>query len=237
MKLMSVAGNITSLTMVLTIVFMIVMASIYFRKKINETENKIESMFDLVETLTNEVKNLKLSNMASGNGVMGNFSEITHDIHHTNVTDGVASYEEDFCDEDEEDEEDEDDSEDEDEDDSEDEDEDDAPAQADAGYEKMSEINVTYGFENASVVRNDYDEDADDEGDDEPRVVELHETSVKNIDLSEVNVESELNDVVDHANYTKMTVKELKQLLTDRGNKNDITKLKRSGLINLLKEE
>ena len=59
MKLMSIVENITSLTMVLTIVFMIVMTVIYFRKKINETENKIESMFDLVETLTIEVKNLK----------------------------------------------------------------------------------------------------------------------------------------------------------------------------------
>ena len=74
MKLMSIVENITSLTMVLTIVFMIVMTVIYFRKKINETENKIESMFDLVETLTIEVKNLKT---IKNNNLMGDILNTT----------------------------------------------------------------------------------------------------------------------------------------------------------------
>ena len=60
MGLMSIVENLTSMTILLTIIFFIFMCVIYVRKQLNDADNKIESMFDLLETLTLEVNRLKI---------------------------------------------------------------------------------------------------------------------------------------------------------------------------------
>ena len=65
---MAVIENLTSVTALLCAVFMIVMSAIYARKRLNDIDGKIESMFDLVETLTNEVKRLKTITQNGGDG-------------------------------------------------------------------------------------------------------------------------------------------------------------------------
>ena len=68
--MLSIVENITSITVLLAVVFVVIMAIIYGRKKLNDTDNKIESMFDLLETITNEVKLLKADGGGMG-GMMG----------------------------------------------------------------------------------------------------------------------------------------------------------------------
>jgi len=52
-----------------------------------------------------------------------------------------------------------------------------------------------------------------------------------------MNIDSEINNVPSDADYSKMTVKELRNLLVNMGYTKDVTKLKRIGLINIIKEE
>ena len=266
MKLMSIVENITSLTMVLTIVFMIVMTVIYFRKKINETENKIESMFDLVETLTIEVKNLKT---IKNNNLMGDILNTTitnpDQLFSLSSQSEIISMETDNY---EEDDESDDDSENEEvkevtmdytvdsnkEEESEDEDDDDEDEDEDEEDEdeKVSDEDVENYLKLARgelVIDNEEEEEEEEQEEENDIHVEKLETSVsdsilqleempvKRIDLSEINVESELNDISNDYDYSKMTVKELKQLLINKGYNNDITKMKRNGLINLLNEQ
>ena len=68
MNVMAVIENLTSVTALLCAVFTIVMSAIYARKRLNDIDGRIESMFDLVETLTNEVKRLKINAQIGGHG-------------------------------------------------------------------------------------------------------------------------------------------------------------------------
>merc|ERR1711965_745320 len=56
----SVIESITNITVYLGIIFIIIISIIYVRKRLNDTDEKLESMFDLLQTLTGEVKNLKM---------------------------------------------------------------------------------------------------------------------------------------------------------------------------------
>merc|ERR1711965_847827 len=56
----SVIESITNITVYLGIIFIIIISIIYVRKRLNDTDEKLGSMFDLLQTLTGEVKNLKM---------------------------------------------------------------------------------------------------------------------------------------------------------------------------------
>ena len=223
--------------MLLSVVFMVVMSMIYVRKKLNETEAKIESMFDLCETLTHEVKQLKmgLSSMSEQQETMnmsygGNNSDnkevsIDYQVNEIN-NDEYYNTENESEDEDE----------------SEDESEDERDNEQDG-------IDIDEYNKDTTPIK-DVEEDEEDEEDEEndegaqlnvfdfndPDLT-IEQQPVKVIDITEVNVESELNNVDVDTDYSKMTVKELKQLIVEKGYTTDVTKLKRSGLINILRGE
>ena len=235
MGLMSIVENLTSMTILLTIIFFIFMSVIYVRKQLNDADNKIESMFDLLETLTLEVKRLKIR-LAPPEMMMGsNISQNSHQYTGNNVD--IIEYIESDQEENESDS-----------------DNDNNDDNNDDNNE-TKEVDYTVTSSNEVYHEESDDEESDDEeSDDEKDIDEEHEDEqesvegennveidndpvVKKIDLTEINVESELNDVTDNGDYSKMTVKELKQVLINKGYTNDVTKLKRQGLIALLNNE
>tara|TARA_Y100000816_G_C26101088_1_gene583540 strand:- start:1861 stop:2553 length:693 start_codon:yes stop_codon:yes gene_type:complete len=229
------------------------MCVIYIRKKLNDTEAKIESMFDLCETLTHEVKILKINAtnpIITQESSMDYYQTTTPEENREISIDYTVDQtipSNDYPDEESDDDFDDEESEDE-------------------TYEddETDGIDIDdYNKDNDEDDKDDEEEDEEDEEEDEedekdeedeqehdniePKIVEINSDTndininttkpVKVIDISESNVESELNDVDVDTDYSKMTVKELKQLIVEKGYTADVTKLKRSGLINILKEE
>ena len=240
MKLMSIIQNITSLTTLLAIVFALVMCVIYIRKKLNDTEAKIESMFDLCETLTHEVKILKIN---ATNPIITQESSI--DYYQTTTPEENREISIDYTvdqtipSNDYPDEESDDDFDDE-------ESEDETYEDDETDGIDIDDYNKDNDEDDKDDEEEDEEEDEKDEEDEqehdniEPKIVEINSDitkPVKVIDISESNIESELNEVDVDTDYSKMTVKELKQLIVEKGYTADVTKLKRSGLINILKEE
>jgi hypothetical protein len=218
------------------------MCVIYVRKQLNDADNKIESMFDLLETLTLEVKRLKI-HLAPPQMMMGsNISQNSHQYTGNNVD--IIEYIESDQEENE--------SDSDSDSDNNDDNNDDNNETKEVDYTVTSSNEVYH--EESDDEESDDEESDDEESDDEKDIDEEHEDEqeavegennveidndpvVKKIDLTEINVESELNDVTDNGDYSKMTVKELKQVLINKGYTNDVTKLKRQGLIALLNNE
>jgi len=182
---------------------------IYFNQKISQQNHKINGMFDLVNTMAEEMNYIRSS---SGGGVtIQPFAPQTQQVL-ANLTGGfrqneneliqVSDEEDDDEDEDEDDEDDEDeDEDDEDEDDEHDEDEDDDDEEDEDNTKNIKIINILsdsiYGVDHndVEIIENENDDDEDDDDDEDNDLSNEDDEPVELIDLINHDV------LEDHSNY------------------------------------
>ena len=242
-----------NLTFYLGIIFVIVAAVIYVRKRLSDLESKQNSMFDILGALAREVQSIKNgdggilvsdNNMPMGGEQLDDYmrmetqytdlieesddeEESDDNDGHEGDDEGDEQQESDLTEEDEEDEEDEDKDDDEEEEDDDDEEEDDdEDDDNDEGEKEEDNVKVLEVEELPTESEEPYPE--------------AQEDGVKHVEITESEIiDSELNDINElssETNYEKMTTKELKTLVSQKGLATEVGKMKRGALIKLLEK-
>ena len=254
-----------NLTFYLGIIFVIVAAVIYVRKRLSDLESKQNSMFDILGALAREVQSIKNGNggilVSDNNMPMGGeqlddymrmetqYTDLIEESDDEDESDdnegdegheghegdeGDEQEESDLTEEDDQDDEEEEDGEDDDEDDKED-DEDDKEDDDDDDEEDDDNDEGEKEEDNVKVLEV---EELPTESD-EP-YPEAQEDGVKHVEITESEIiDSELNDINElssETNYEKMTTKELKTLVSQKGLATEVGKMKRGALIKLLEK-
>ena len=239
--------NPTFLIFLGIIVLLIALLALYFENKFREQNHKITSMLSLVSTLADEINNSKiglnnLTMMVGGNHVLNNMnSNNVHGMNLINVSDDED--EEDDDDEEEDDEEDED----EEEDDEEDDDDDTVNNSPDVKLRNMLSVGqhtAPYLEELAdlNIIKiNNIDDHMDNPSN---NLSELYELDNNNCDLVDNigNIKTTTMDLtdlqyelkLDIADYKKLSLTKLKNLVIDKGLSTEPNKLKKNDLIKLL---
>ena len=237
-----------NLTFYLGIIFVIVAAVIYVRKRLSDLESKQNSMFDILGALAREVQSIKNgdggilvsdNNMPMGGEQLDDYmrmetqytdlieesddeEESDDNDGHEGDDEGDEQQESDLTEEDEEDEEDED----KDDDDDEEDDDDDEEEDDDEGEKEEDNVKVLEVEELPTESEEPYPE--------------AQEDGVKHVEITESEIiDSELNDINElssETNYEKMTTKELKTLVSQKGLATEVGKMKRGALIKLLEK-
>ena len=244
-----------NLTFYLGIIFIIVAAVIYVRKRLSDLESKQNSMFDILGALAREVQSIKNgdggiivqdNNMPIAGEQLDDYMrmetqytdliEESDDDEESDENDednedneqedsDLTEEDEQEQDKDEEDDEDEGDDEDEDDDEEEDDDEDDDNNEGEKDVVEKEEDNV-------KVL-----EVEELPSESEEPYPEAQEDGVKHVEITESEIiDSELNDVHElssETDYEKMTTKELKTLVSQKGLAAEVGKMKRLSLIHI----
>jgi len=249
-----------NLTFYLGIIFVIVAAVIYVRKRLSDLESKQNSMFDILGALAREVQSIKNGNggilVSDNNTPMGGeqlddymrmetqYTDLIEESDDEDESDdnegdegdegdnegdeGHEQQESDLTEEDDQDDEEEEDGEDDDEDDEEDDDDDDDndDDDNDEGEKEEDNVKVLEVEELPTESEEPYPE--------------AQEDGVKHVEIKESEIiDSELNDINElssETNYEKMTTKELKTIVSQKGLATEVGKMKRGALIKLLEK-
>jgi len=185
---------------------------VYFTQKISQCTHKISTMFELIQTLANEVNMLRAFVSANKLDLVGGSSSTNSslDIKLIHVSDCEDDDEED--DDEDEDEEDDDEDEDEEDDDEEDEDEE------------------------------DDDLDEDDEVLEKLQINKNDESNIKEFQFEELNIEEDHDDAIESEvknvevvmDYKKATLNKLRSIAVEKGLVQDASKFKKPELLKLL---
>lgn len=212
----------------------------YFENKIREQNHKINSMFSLVSSITEELNNANMRIHYIMNGPNQNINTPDNNIHSVSILPNTNTYSNKIEVSDDEEDEDEDDEEDEDEDDDEDEDEEDEDEDEDEDVDEEDdeeqEKNQDLDIQNL--------EELSDLGEEDPN---LNETKILNMEneplySKDENLSNDLKsihislDQILPSDYKKLSVTQLKNLVIQKGlaNLEEVNKMKKGDMFKLL---